>query len=1211
VKYQLFVDHLKMHPLAQQLSALRRRLVLRQRATAACWTAATILAAAAALGFVDYVVRISDPGLRVMSTLALTAAATWAVYRWWYRPMWHQLRPLAVARQVEAHFPQLHDSLASAVEFLVQSEEDLTAGSAQLRRLVVAEAQSAIERLPLDEVVDRRPLRRAARWLAVPAAAILFCLAWDASAVGTALVRLVSPLGSAEWPRSHHLAFRQVPSRLAVGETFEVELVDTAGPLPDDVRIEYRIAGTSGSQSSSETMVRAGDVLVARRENVRQSFAFRAVGGDDHTMRWHLVEVVEPPRLEEFSVVAHPPSYAGLPAASAEGHLEVLAGTGLEVQGTASEPLAAASILMDGAPPVAATIGAASEGRERHAFRVDTGQWTADKSGPYRVELTNAKGVSGVAGQWNLRVQPDPPPSVSWLRPAEDLYVTATAIVPIAAVVQDNLAIQHVELLNNRSGDSGSSATNETPNASTGSRIELYRRADVPSALNGTASTAQGETRNVEYQWNVASLTLPVGTELDCHIDATDYRPGTGRTPAPRRITIISSDELHARLADRQAQIVRQLERALATQRATREDVRRYQIQHVDSSAPAKIDRVALQSAELNQTRTGELLVDKAAGVTGLARSLFDEVEINRLSAPDLRTAMDGLLAELDRLSAGPLSVAESELVAARKAGEAGASNESNSADVQQIADSLVKAGIAQDEVIASLERLIGALSGRTDIRRLAQQLAELLRDQIAHEQTVRQEIGVETLPLQQSDLSRGQRAKLNSAAEAQSAIATRYENIVRAIDRLGQETIAEDPATAEIAAGAAELARSLAIATDMQEVSQDLRQNRVGQALERETQVAADLQQILEALRGGGVPGPQQLAEQLRKAEQRLSQLRERLAALRQQVEQAEQQTTNEASSEQRRQLATTQQTLKRETEQLADQLQKLQAASASESTQRAANRLNQSPAKSNDQNGNQPRPAESSDVQKAEQDLQQAAEQLAQQRQQAENDLALKFVRRFQAELGSMVERQKNVIAGTIRLDTGRKSTEQLGEKTAQEITKLASEERELAKLAGEHAELLSGLGAVRMGLEEAGRRLSAAAGQLDENVTGTAAQQAERYALARLEAMLDAFAQTASEASQNPPAGNNAGPSGQPPQRRPTFELLEVKMLRMLQVDLNERTRAIEDQLAALSQPLPNDDRTRLTREAQHLQAEQRRLAELVQEMLARDNGDVGSR
>src|SRR3990172_5607415 len=100
-----------MHPLAQKLSSLRRRLILRQRAAAVCWIAATVLAAAMVLGVADYVVRFGDPGLRIMATFALASSATWAVYRWWYAPSRRRLIPLVVARRVEEHFPQLRDSL--------------------------------------------------------------------------------------------------------------------------------------------------------------------------------------------------------------------------------------------------------------------------------------------------------------------------------------------------------------------------------------------------------------------------------------------------------------------------------------------------------------------------------------------------------------------------------------------------------------------------------------------------------------------------------------------------------------------------------------------------------------------------------------------------------------------------------------------------------------------------------------------------------------------------------------------------------------------------------------------------------------------------------------------------------------------------------------------------------------------------------------------
>ena len=473
----------------------------------------------------------------------------------------------------------------------------------------------------------------------------------------------------------------------------------------------------------------------------------------------------------------------------------------------------------------------------------------------------------------------------------------------------------------------------------------------------------------------------------------------------------------------------------------------------------------------------------------------------------------------------------------------------------------------------------------------------------------VRAEIGLDTLPLQLNELSRAQRGKLDKAAAGQAALVTRFENIVQAIDHLAQEQSAQDAAAAETAAHAVELARRLAIATNMQETSRDLSGNRVGQALAREAQIAADLQQVLEAL--DNTKRPEQLVNQLRLAEKRLAKLREQVAALRRRIAEEEQRATTASNSQQLSQLAGSQQTLQRETEQLAGQLKRLQAADASESTQNAANRLANDSGNKDSENSDGQRPARSSEVQHAEQDLEQAAQQLANQRQQAENDLALEFVRRFQAELGTMVERQKKVMHDTVQLDAARKSDSSPDESISQRASKIAVEERGLANLAGEQGELLSGLGAVRMGLEEVQRRLAAAAAILDGSDTGPRAQQAERYALARLEGMLQAFAQTASEsaAGQAPPAGNNANPPGQPPPRRPTFELLEVKMLRMLQVDLNDRTRAIENQLAGLKPPIDERERADLAREAQELQAEQRRLAELVQEMLTRDNGEEG--
>src|SRR3954465_12321452 len=217
-----------MHPLSQKIASLQRQLLWHRRAVAACWVGATAILAALIIGLVDYLVRFNDPGLRIMATAAFLAALTWAVYHYWYLPQQQRLAPLATARRVQARFPQLHDSLASAVEFLGQSEHDDTAGSAQLRRLVVAEAQNNIEAFPLDDVIDRGPLRKASFSLAMMVAVTVLFVVVDPIAVRTGLTRLAAPLGSTQWPRQHYLEFREVPTQLAAGQALNLELIDKA-----------------------------------------------------------------------------------------------------------------------------------------------------------------------------------------------------------------------------------------------------------------------------------------------------------------------------------------------------------------------------------------------------------------------------------------------------------------------------------------------------------------------------------------------------------------------------------------------------------------------------------------------------------------------------------------------------------------------------------------------------------------------------------------------------------------------------------------------------------------------------------------------------------------------------------------------------------------------------------------------------------------------
>jgi len=1206
-----------MHPLTTKIAAIERRLIVRQRLESVCRILAIVVGAMLTFGFLDYAVRYSDRGLRVIAFVAFVAIAGGTIYRQWTSLKIRQPRALSVARRIEQQFPQLGDSLASAVEFLQQSEEDARAGSAQLRRMVVAEAETAVESLPLETVIDARPLRRATIWATAAFGVVLVCLAFDASSVGTALARLISPLGDTQWPRQHYLQFRDPPARLAVGQTFEATLTDRSGSLPDDVRIEYRLSENGKRSTISEGMSRDGDVLVARRENVRHSFSFRATGGDDQAMHWMQVEVVEPPRAESLILTVHPPAYTGQPPFTAERHLDVLAGSRIEVTGTANEALAQARVLADGREPIAAEIGATSNSPASgdRTFHIAPDKWIATKAGAYELELANSSGITGVAASWRLRVEPDATPTVAWARPADDIHVLPLAVIPLQILVKDDLAIRSVELIYERSGRRGDEGGSELKTG----RIELLAGPESPTS-------AADEVRTVDHVWSLASLGLKAGDQLTLRAEASDYRPGVGKTLGPRRVTIITIEELDARLAEQQTQIVRQLERALTAQRATRDEARRVAIQQRDAGALAAGDRNALQSAELNQRRVGWMLGDAKEGIPALVESLLAELEMNGVASPDVARTMRGLKASLGELAGGSLSTAERELTAARKESNAASDEQGESLDppelpppqvddvpgvqplaaspqTQELQQSLSAAGAAQDEVIATVERLVADLSGSADFSRHVRELSQLHIDQIAHERTTRAEIGIGTMPLELNELTRDQRANLNKASAGEDSIARRFENILLGMRQMAESLDLQDAKSSDTLKDAIALAERQQISSHMQDATRALAANRVNRALDLERQVAAELEQMLKFLRHQGPTGADRLDE-MRQAQEKLQSLRAQLTALREQAARAASQGPTAAAE--REQLGQRQDELRREIERLSRELERLKAGGAGASANQSASALNNRPPGEDPSAAAPPKPGTDEELKQAEQKLDAAATELAEARAQAELDLALEFINRFRGELEEMIASQQKLIVDTEELDGALRANRIAADLAANQLTQLEARERELLQTAVEQRELLMGLAAVRISLQDAERRLASAVDLLAAKNSGIVTQQAERHALARLEAMLEAFAQTAAEAQKKPEGGNRRGGGNQgqpPPQRRPAFELLEVKMLRILQIELNQRTAAHQIRLAADGQA--NAQRADLVRESLELAAEQQRLAELAREMLSRNN------
>jgi hypothetical protein len=285
------------------------------------WSLVTILSVALLVVLADYLIRFEDRGLRLMATSAVVAAMAWAGYRFlWNGLGGMRLGDVQIARRIERRFPSLGDRLESAIQFLKQPELEIGAGSAALRRAVIIDTESQVAELDVDQVIQPTPARRAMACAGVLTLFAAVLVAISPASAKIALARLARPLGDDAWPRYYHLEFKSPPTRIAAGQNFEVELLhDAQHQLPEVVEIQYRYqTGPAGYEVEPEPMRWLNGALVARKDNVQRPFEYRASGGDDDSMPWRRLEVLEAPRIAQLGVTLHPPQYTGLPVEESE-----------------------------------------------------------------------------------------------------------------------------------------------------------------------------------------------------------------------------------------------------------------------------------------------------------------------------------------------------------------------------------------------------------------------------------------------------------------------------------------------------------------------------------------------------------------------------------------------------------------------------------------------------------------------------------------------------------------------------------------------------------------------------------------------------------------------------------------------------------------------------------------------------------------------------
>ncbi len=589
---------------------------------------------------------------RLLLLVVISIGLLTIVYRLIMRRLFVRLAAPSLAILIERHFPDLNESLVTSVELADESPPQLTTQTLLAR--TVQQADTKLAEVPLDRVLNRRPLVRRWTLAGVLMASVLALGLFSRDALATWTTRMLL-LSDQPWPRRAHIELLEFPNRqriVARGAdlTIRVRADATRPTLPPDRCVLYY--ELEDGEHGKALVSRVGEPRDGYQyyefkgkpfQGMLASVTFDVVGFD-HRLEGFQVRVVDSPSIAQVMLSSRPPAYTGrLPRTDRwQAGTRLPAGSSIDVKITTTKGLLAAEIhnlntdeteqlTFDAESPPRSfqfSIGRLRETAIYELSLLDTDQVRSTK--PYRL---------------TIGAVPDVAPQVNVLLQGIGTAVTPDARIPITGEITDDYQVQRawfdVVKLAEKSAASSDAAESEEPNpngvetAGTedgDSRLEFDF---APDRIDQVALDLRRLRRLQGDQWR-----LRPGEQIQLTIQATDYcdlagEPNVGQGDS-FSLKVVAPEELLAILEAREVGLKRRFEQTIAEVESMRDDLTRLRndLSTIVSSPepPAEADQSEEPhsdrdwSLRLLQTQRGRQQSEKSQQeVSGIAAS-FDDI---------------------------------------------------------------------------------------------------------------------------------------------------------------------------------------------------------------------------------------------------------------------------------------------------------------------------------------------------------------------------------------------------------------------------------------------------------------------------------------------------------------------------------------------------------------------------------------------------------
>ncbi len=821
-------------PLPQRLRSVRTQLrtilLIRHGSQALALFVLTVVA----IALLDW--RFQLPALiRAIALVGILAGSALLIARTIVVPWRRNSTLLAIAQRVERAFPELNDSLTSAIQFLELPEDALT-GSRVLRRQTIHTAVDYAEDRDFSTAVSSRWMKRSLLAMLLVGTAAVWIAVRSPDQTAIALERVFIPFGSSAWPaktRIEILAPRPLPYRAARGDTLEIQF-RLEGVIPDRARFSFWLDGASPVEqtlAAGKNEQFAGETTLTIRlepNRIPRSFKFRLRANDADT-GWQAIDVVPAPILVPRDGRPSPqihltyPAYTELtPVDLPDGSsaIEAVTGTRVLIRAATDRPVSRvwlrlkpeqgklsnmAALAPLGAWPGVETATSLMLSREIWSeipvFLSADGQhididFVPRLSGTYILHAEDETGLA-VNRQFDVRIQPDPPPSVVLDRPSaarDELAVLPDAGFAIVAVATDKTYALRRVFIEYRTGAKepfrripvydDQAAGQIVPHFSAFMRMPLVL---PPAPFPRLQAYALVRWMPVKSFTHTDGSPLKEGDVLNLRVASDDYDDVTWNKPlgvsGDVELQIVSKSQLDAIL---QLQLAKTRDGILALREQQHEARTRVQeaLQRLrQSNALRREDLERLGKVEQAQQQIQSRIAGKEDGLIAQASRLKQTILDNHLPRSTTTQRIDAMFADLKRLAEEELGPIEPLIAAARR--------ELDKTATPAGKQSLTRAERHQKEVEETLRSLLERLepwSGAGEMRGEARSLLSELRRQIELLQQMQAEQKPGIMGAKRDDLPAETRNDLDRAAVRPERLGERVRQLLEKIDRLVDE---------------------------------------------------------------------------------------------------------------------------------------------------------------------------------------------------------------------------------------------------------------------------------------------------------------------------------------------------------------------------------------------------------------------------------------